>query len=165
MSPAASSLFGNMPTAIAAYAGLKTLSKQADNAKEWINWLSELSETPEEIQELADKADLARDTVSQVQQLIKARPDLLEGDKQAEALKEQIDEAVKSTDKALAKMSRLLAEISKKGADQGDAVNGMKEFWRSYRYKDEYEEKVKKADDDVQKELAGLSTLMMNLNA
>jgi hypothetical protein len=162
--PGVSSLFNNMPTAIAAYAGLKTLSKQADNAKEWIDWLSELSETPEEIQELSDKASTAQDTINQVKQMLKARPELLEGDKQGEALKEQIEDQVQSTTKALNKMTRLLSEISKKGADQGNVVNGMKDFWRSYRYKDEFEDKVKQADDEVQRELMGLSNLMLNLN-
>lgn len=158
-----SALFNNMPTAIAAYAGLKTISKQAETAKEWIDWFTELSDTPEEIQELSDKADVARDTIFQVQQLIKARPDLLEGDKQGEALQEQIEDAIENTNKALSRMTKLLAEISKKGgaADQG---NMMKDFWRSYRYKEEFEEKIEKADADVQKELTGLSKLMLNLN-
>lgn len=152
-----------MPTAIAAYAGLKSLSKQADAAKEWIDWFAELSDTPEEIQELSDKADVARDTIAQVQQLIKARPDLLEGDKQGEVLKEQIEDAVESTNKALGKMTKLLAEISKKGggSEQG---NMMRDFWRSYRYKEEFADKIEAADADVQKELNGLSKLMLNLN-
>lgn len=159
----ASALFNNMPTAIAAYAGLKTLSKQADSAKEWIDWFTELSDTPEEIQELSDKADVARDTIKQVRQLIKARPDLLEGDKQGEALKEQIEDAVDSTNRALGKMTKLLAEISKKSGGSEQA-SMMRDFWRSYRYRDEFKDKIEKADVDVQKELTGLSKLMLNLN-
>lgn len=151
-----------MPTAFMTYAGIKTVTKHADTAKDWIKWLEEMNETPEEIQDMSAKATTARDTIHQVQETLKARPDLLEDDK-GQQLKEQIEEAVGDTDKALGKMTKLLSEISKKGADHGNAINGMQEFWRSYRYKDEFKDKVEKADEELQKELTHLSTLMVNI--
>lgn len=152
-----------MPAAFATYAGLKTVTEHADTAKEWISWLNDLNETPDEIQSMSAKATTARDTIVQVQQSLQARPDLLEGDT-GEQLREQIEDAVESTDKALGRMTKLLSEISKKGsAEHGDVVSGMQEFWRSYRYKDEFEDKVKKADEELQKEMTGLSTLMVNI--
>lgn len=151
-----------MPAAFATYAGIKTVTSHADTAKGWISWLNELKETPEEIQSMSAKATTARDTITQVQQTLEARPDLLEGDT-GEQLKGQIEDAIASTDKALGKMTKLLSEISKKSADYGNVVNGMQDFWRSYRYKDEFEDKVKKADDELQKEMTGLSTLMVNI--
>jgi chromosome segregation ATPase len=151
-----------MPTAFMTYTGLKAVTKHADTAKDWIKWLDDMAETPEEIDELSAKASTARDTITQVQGTLKARPDLVEGDK-GEKLKEQIEDAVGDTDKALGKMTKLLSEISKKGADHGNVVNGMQDFWRSYRYKEEFKDKVEKADEDLQKELTKLSTLMVNI--
>lgn len=151
-----------MPAAFTTYAGIKAVTKHADTAKDWIKWLGEMNETPEEIQDMSAKATTARDTITQVQETLKARPDLLEDDK-GQTLKGQIEDAISDTDKALGGMTKLLSEISKKGADHGDAINGMQEFWRSYRYKDEFKEKVEKADEDLQKELTHLSTLMVNI--
>ncbi|KAG9255504.1 uncharacterized protein F5Z01DRAFT_635135 [Emericellopsis atlantica] len=156
------SFLNQMPNAFMTYAGLKAVTKHADTAKDWIKWLNDMSETPEEIDELSAKASTARDTITQVQETLKARPDLVEGDK-GEKLKEQIEEAVGETDKALGKMTKLLSEISKKGADHGNVVNGMQDFWRSYRYKEEFKDQVEKADEDLQKELTKLSTLMVNI--
>jgi chromosome segregation ATPase len=157
-------LFGNMPAAMATYAGVKELSKHADTAKEWATWLEDLHETPEEIDSLSNKASTARDTIKQVEQTLKTRPDLLEGE-DGERLREQIEDAVKSTNKALGKMTTLLAEITKKGAKNGDVINGLQDFWRSYRYKDEFEGKIKAADDALQKELTLLGNLMFNIHS
>ena len=157
-----SNLFNHVPAALTTYAGIKAVTKHADTAKDWIKWLGEMNETPEEIQDMSAKATTARDTITQVQETLKARPDLLEDDK-GQTLKGQIEDAISDTDKALGGMTKLLSEISKKGADHGDAINGMQEFWRSYRYKDEFKEKVEKADEDLQKELTHLSTLMVNI--
>ena len=158
-----SSFMDHMPNAMLAYAGIKAVSKHADSAKEWINWLNDLNETPEEIEEMSAKATTARDTINQVRETLKARPDLVEGETGA-TLKSQIEDAVKDTDKALGKMTKLLSEISKTGAGEyGDAVKGMQSFWNSYRYKDEFKEKVEKANGELQKELAALSTLMVNI--
>uniref|UniRef100_A0A8H7NC52 Uncharacterized protein n=1 Tax=Bionectria ochroleuca TaxID=29856 RepID=A0A8H7NC52_BIOOC len=159
-----SNLFASMPAAIAAYAGLKEVSKHAETAKEWVDWLNEMSETPDEIQELSAQAATARDTINQVQLTLKARPDLVEGE-QGEKLKGQIETSIKNTDKALEKMTKLLSEISSEGtsASGQTAINQMQSFWRSYRYKNDFEQQVKKAQEDVQKELSALSTLMVNI--
>lgn len=155
-------MMDHMPSALLTYAGIKAVTKHADTAKEWVKWLNELNDTPEEIDEMSAKATTARDTINQVQETLKARPDLVEGDT-GEKLKEQIEDAVKDTDKALGKMTKLLSEISKKGSSEGDAVSGMQGFWNSYRYQDEYKDKVEKANDELQKELGSLSTLMVNI--
>lgn len=163
-SSSASNFLGQMPTAFAAYAGINAVTKNADVAKEWISWLNDLGETPEEIQSMSAKATTARDTITQVQRTLKARPDLLEDGEVGEQLKEQIEDAIADTDKALGKMTKLLSEISKKGAaEHGNVINGMQEFWRSYRYKEEFEGKVKQADEELQKGMTTLSTLMVNI--
>ncbi|KAI9900241.1 hypothetical protein N3K66_004503 [Trichothecium roseum] len=158
----ASALFNNMPSALATYAGIKAVTKHADVAKEWVDWLRDLGEAPEEIDSLSAKATTARDTISQVQEMLKKRPDLLEGER-GEQLKEQIEDSIQDTDKSLGKMTKLLSEISKKGVQGSSPLNGLQEFWRSYQYKDNYEDKVKQADEELQRELMSLSTLMMNL--
>lgn len=155
--------FGNLPTAMLAYTGVKELSKHAGTAKEWADWVKDLGETPEEIAELSAKATTARDTITQIQEMLKARPDLLEGE-QGEKLKEQLDEVIKKTDKTLSKMTNMLADLSKNSAKEGTLWRGLQDFWNSYQYKNEWEDKVKAADEDLQKDLVSLSTLMVNVH-
>lgn len=162
--PSLDVLFAKMPTAVAAYAGIKELSKHADTAKEWASWLSDLNEAPEEIQSLSDKASTARETIDQFREMVESQPELLQ-DKKNTQLIEQINAAIENTDKALGKMTKLLSDISKKGTDHGNVINGIEDYWRSYRYRDEFEEKVKAADDELQKEISMLSTLMVPLLA
>lgn len=156
-------MFGSVPGAFMAYHGVKELKEHAGTAKEWVDWLKDLGETPEEIDELSAKATTARDTISQIQAMLKSRPDLLEDDA-GEKLKEQIEDNIKETDKTLGKMTKMLSELSKNSAKEGTMWSGLQDFWNSYQYKNEWEDKIKAADDDLQKNLASLSTLMVNVN-
>lgn len=158
------SLMPNMPTALAAYAGYQFLTKNADKAKEWTDWFKELQDAPSEMEDLSDKATQARETITQIQDLIKTRPDLLEGEA-GQKLKEKIEASLKSTDAALGKMNKMLADLSTKGAKEGngDMVSGLEKYWNSYRYKDEWQDKIKAADTELQKELASLGALMSGL--
>lgn len=116
------------------------------------------------MQGLSAKTTTARDTITQIQETLKARPDLLEGET-GKALKDQIEDQIKSTDKALGKMNKMLADLTHQGAKEGDGniVAGIEKYWNSYRYKEEWEGKLKAADAELQKELAALSTLMVNV--
>lgn len=151
----------NMPTALAAYAGWQFLTKNADKAKEWTDWFKNLHDAPDEIQELNEKTTQARETITQIEELIKSRPDLLDG-ASGEKLKEKIDASIKSTDAALGKMNKMLADLSTKGAEEGhgNVARGLEKYWNSYRYRDEWQDKVKAADNDLQKELSSLGALM-----
>lgn len=155
-------LFSKIPKSLVTFSGLQALNEHADTAKEWADWLNELRGAPEEMQSLSARAATARDTVNQIQNSIKARPDLLEGES-GEKLKEQIEDAIESTNKVLQKMTKMLEDLSKNGAKEATVWSGLQEFYNSYRYKSEWEDKVKKADDDLQKELGVLSTLMVNI--
>lgn len=149
---------GSFPSTILAYTGVKELSKHADSAKEWIDWLKDMGETPEEIEELSSKVDTARDTIAQIRKTIEQRPDLVEGN-----LKEQIEEAVKKADKTLASLTKMIADLSKNTGQEGTAMRTAQTFWNSYQYKNEWEDKVKAADKELQQRLTSLSTLMVNV--
>ncbi|QGI86200.1 hypothetical protein CEK25_012929 [Fusarium fujikuroi] len=104
----------HFPQAVAAYAGIEALGKHADTAKEWTDWFMKLQKTPEEIHELSAKATTARDTITQIQNTLEARPDIIEGD-DAKPMRRQIDEAIRNATAALDEMTKLLQEISSDG--------------------------------------------------
>ncbi|KAF5588101.1 hypothetical protein FPCIR_7292 [Fusarium pseudocircinatum] len=151
----------HFPQAVAAYAGIEALGKHADTAKEWTDWFMKLQKTPEEIHELSAKATTARDTITQIQNTLEARPDIIEGD-DAKPMRRQIDEAIRNATAALDEMTKLLQEISSDGLE-GTMFGGLEEFYNSYKYKDEWEEKIKLADGELEKQLAALSKLMVNI--
>ncbi|KAF5672858.1 hypothetical protein FCIRC_8292 [Fusarium circinatum] len=151
----------HFPQAVAAYAGIEALGKHADTAKEWTDWFMKLQKTPEEIHELSAKATTARDTITQIQNTLEARPDIIEGD-DAKPMRRQIDEAIRNATTALDEMTKLLQEISSDGLE-GTMFGGLEEFYNSYKYKDEWEEKIKLADGELEKQLAALSKLMVNI--
>lgn len=155
-------LLTKIPRALVTLEGLKSLNEHAGTAKEWAEWLNDLRGAPEEMQSLSARAATARDTVNQIQNSVEARPDLLDGEN-GEKLKEQIEEAIKSTNKVLGKMTKMLEDLSKNGAKEATVWSGLQDFYNSYKYKSEWEDKVKKADEDLQKELGVLSTLMVNI--
>ncbi|VZI13572.1 unnamed protein product [Fusarium fujikuroi] len=107
----------HFPQAVAAYAGIEALGKHADTAKEWTDWFMKLQKTPEEIHELSAKATTARDTITQIQNTLEARPDIIEGD-DAKPMRRQIDEAIRNATAALDEMTKLLQEISSDGCSQ-----------------------------------------------
>ncbi|KAM0347694.1 hypothetical protein ACHAPU_004709 [Fusarium lateritium] len=151
----------HLPQAFATYAGVEALSQHADTAKEWTDWFMEMRKTPEEIHELSAKATTARDTITQIQNTLEARPDIIDGD-DALPMRKQIDESIKNATTALDQMSKLLQEISSHGLE-GRVLGGLEEFYNSYKYKDEWEEKIKLADADLEKQLAALSKIMVNI--
>ncbi|KAK6716582.1 hypothetical protein SNK04_007534 [Fusarium graminearum] len=151
----------HLPQAFATYAGIEALSEHADTAKDWADWFMNLRKTPEEIHELSAKATTARDTITQIQNTLEARPDIIDGD-DARPMRRQIDEAIRNSTVALDKMTKLLQEISSDGLE-GTKFASLEEFYNSYKYKDEWEEKIKSADADLEKELAALSKLMVNI--
>jgi hypothetical protein len=59
-------------------------------------------------------------------------------------------------------MTKLLQEISSDGLE-GTVFGGLEEFYNSYKYKDEWEKKIKLADADLEKQLAALSKVMVNV--
>ncbi|KAM0553103.1 hypothetical protein ACHAPJ_007651 [Fusarium lateritium] len=150
-----------LPQAFGTYAGVQALSEHADTAKEWADWFLDLRKTPEEIHELSAKATTAKDTITQIQNTLAARPDIIEGD-DARPMRKQIEEAIKNATGSLDKMTKLLQEISSDGLE-GTKFGGLEEFYNSYKYKDEWEEKIKLADADLEKQLASLSKLMVNI--
>ncbi|KAK7419796.1 hypothetical protein QQX98_003169 [Neonectria punicea] len=150
-----------LPQALATFGGLKALTDHADTAKEWADWLNDLHGAPEEIQALSAKATTAKDTITQIQHSLQARPDLVEGES-GQILKQQIEAAVKSADKALAEMTELLQDLGNDGSE-GTVWKGLQDFYNSYRYKNEWEAKIKEAEVNLQKELGTLSTLMVNI--
>ncbi|KAF9775665.1 hypothetical protein IL306_006216 [Fusarium sp. DS 682] len=151
----------HFPQAVAAYAGIEALGKHADTAKEWTDWFMKLQKTPEEIHQLSAKATTARDTITQIQNTLEARPDIIDGD-DARPMRRQIDEAIRNATAALDEMTKLLQEISSDGLE-GTRFSGLEEFYNSYKYKDEWEEKIKLADAELEKQLAALSKLMVNI--
>ncbi|KAM5357758.1 hypothetical protein ACJZ2D_015946 [Fusarium nematophilum] len=148
----------HLPQALATYAGVKSLSSHADSAKEWADWFVNIQNAPEEMHALSAKATTARDTIAQIQSTLAARPDLVEGDG-AISLRQQIESAIKSAIKALDKMTELLQDLSSDGTE-GKVWSGLQEFYNSYKYKNEWEAKIKEADEDLEKQLGALSTLM-----
>ncbi|KAF7552496.1 hypothetical protein G7046_g7385 [Stylonectria norvegica] len=153
-------LLGSLSKSIATYASLESLTHHADIAKEWADWLKDIRDAPEEMQALSDKAKTAQDTISQIQTSVKARPDLLEGESGVR-LKGQIEATIKSTDAVLSKMTTMLQDLNDTGAKHGNILDGLAEFYNSYKYKHEWEDKIKESDAELQKELGVLSTLMM----
>ncbi|RGP69982.1 hypothetical protein FSPOR_4272 [Fusarium sporotrichioides] len=151
----------HLPQAFATYAGIEALSEHADTAKDWADWFMNLRKTPEEIHELSAKATTARDTITQIQNTLEARPDIIDGD-DARPMRRQIDDSIRNATAALDKMTKLLQEISSDGLE-GTKFASLEEFYNSYKYKDEWEEKIKLADADLEKELAALSKLMVNI--
>ncbi|KAF4339461.1 hypothetical protein FBEOM_6582 [Fusarium beomiforme] len=151
----------HFPQAVAAYAGIEALGKHADTAKEWTDWFMKLQKTPAEIHELSAKATTARDTITQIQNTLEARPDIIDGD-DAKPMRRQIDEAIRNATAALDELTKLLQEISSDGLE-GTMFGGLEEFYNSYKYKDEWEEKIKLADAELEKQLAALSKLMVNI--
>lgn len=123
--------------------------------------MNDLQGAPEEIQALSAKATTAKDTITQIQRSLEARPDLVEGES-GQILKQQIESAIKSADKALGEMTELLQDLGNDGTE-GTVWKGLQDFYNSYRYKNEWEEKIKEAEVNLQKELATLSTLMVNI--
>ncbi|KAF7547411.1 hypothetical protein G7Z17_g7738 [Cylindrodendrum hubeiense] len=153
--------FDKLPQAFATFSGLKILTDHADSAKEWAEWLNDLQGAPEEIQALSAKATTAKDTITQIQRMLEARPDLVEGES-GQILKQQIESTIKSADTALDDMTELLQDLGNDGTE-GTVWKGLQDFYNSYRYKNEWEEKIKEADVNLQKELVTLSTLMVNI--
>ncbi|KAJ4011107.1 hypothetical protein NW752_007360 [Fusarium irregulare] len=151
----------HLPQAFATYASVNALSEHADTAKEWADWFMNLRKTPAEIHEISAKVTTAKDTITQIQNSLEARPDIIDGD-DAGPMRKQIDEAIKNATTALDEMTKLLQEISSDGLE-GTAFRGLEEFYNSYKYKDEWEEKIKIADADLEKELAALSRIMVNI--
>ncbi|KAM0267418.1 hypothetical protein ACHAPA_005961 [Fusarium lateritium] len=151
----------HLPQALATYAGVEALGEHADTAKEWADWFMDMRKTPEEIHEVSAKVITARDTITQIQNSLEARPDIIEGD-DALPMRKQIDESIKNATAALDRMTKLLQEISSDGLE-GTVFGGLEEFYNSYKYKDEWEEKIKLADADLEKQLAALSKLMVNI--
>ncbi|KAH6952959.1 hypothetical protein DER45DRAFT_364308 [Fusarium avenaceum] len=151
----------HLPQALATYAGVEALSEHADTAKEWADWFMDMRKTPEEIHEVSAKVTTAKDTITQIQNTLEARPDIIEGD-DALPMRKQIDESIKNATTALDKMTKLLQEISSDGLE-GTVFGGLEEFYNSYKYKDEWEKKIKLADADLEKQLASLSKLMVNI--
>ncbi|KAH7242159.1 hypothetical protein BKA59DRAFT_480117 [Fusarium tricinctum] len=151
----------HLPQALATYAGVEALGEHADTAKEWADWFMDMRKTPEEIHEVSAKVTTAKDTITQIQNTLEARPDIIEGD-DAIPMRKQIDESIENTTAALDKMTKLLQEISSDGLE-GTVFGGLEEFYNSYKYKDEWEKKIKLADADLEKQLAALSKVMVNV--
>lgn len=152
-----------LPRALATFTGLKILTDHVDTAKEWADWLNDLQGAPEEIQALSAKATTTKDTITQIQRSLEARPDLVEGES-GHLLKQQIEAAIKSTDASLEEMTKLLEEVGNDGTEGDGAVwKGLTDFYGSVRYKNTWEGKIKEAEATLQNELGTLSTLMVNI--
>ena len=155
-------LLGRIPGVFSTYLGAEAITRNAEKAKEWADWLRDLGDTPEEIQLLSERATTARDTITQIQGTLAARPDLFEGESGAR-LRRQVEDAVGATDDTLGDMTTMLDGLSRSTGQEGSMWRGLSEYWNSYRYKSEYEEKVKAADEELQRHLATLSGLMINI--
>ncbi|KAL2680391.1 hypothetical protein Neosp_007989 [[Neocosmospora] mangrovei] len=151
----------HLPKALATYIGVKSLNEHADTAKEWADWFMNIQKAPDELRDLSGKVTAAKDTIDQIQTTITARPDLLEGDS-ADALRQQIEPAIKNAQVALDKMTKLLQDLSDDGLE-GTVLEGFHNFYSSYRYKNEWEDKIKEADVDLEKQLGILNSLMVNI--
>lgn len=160
------SFFSKFPKTFATYAGIRALSEHADKAKEWVEWLNNVNDAPDEIRALSARITTARDTIQQMKDCLKARPDLIE-DETGQAIKSQIEDTIDSTSETLKKMTKLLASFS--GAAREDnnntALGRLEGFWHSYNYKNEGEEQIKSADAELQQQLLQLGTLMSNIYA
>ncbi|EEU42728.1 uncharacterized protein NECHADRAFT_105186 [Fusarium vanettenii 77-13-4] len=151
----------HLPKALATYIGVKSLNEHADTAKEWADWFMNIQKAPDELRDLSSKVTAAKDTIDQIQTTITARPDLLEGDS-ADALRQQIESAMKNAKVALNKMTKLLQDLRDDGLE-GTVWEGFHNFYSSYRYKNEWEDKIKEADADLEKQLGTLNSLMVNI--
>ena len=160
----AEGFFARLPGRFVSYAGFRAIAENTDKAGEWVDWLRDLHGTPSEIKDLSAKASTARDTITQIQETLAARPDLLEGESGGK-LKEQIYETIASTDSTLVEMTRMLAELSASTdvKDEGAMWKGLEEYWHSWRYKNEFQEKVQESDAKLQGDLQQLSMLMVNV--
>ena len=140
---------------LATHLGLKSLSDSADKAKEWADWVGDIKEAPEEISDLTARTTTTRDTITQIQSAIEARPDLMEGES-GQVLRKQIESAIDDAKQALKKMTKLLQDLDNDG-NRGRVMNGIEEFYHSYKYKNEWENKIK------EKQIGTLSMLMVNI--
>ncbi|KOS19815.1 Ankyrin-3 [Escovopsis weberi] len=143
---------------------VKELSKHADKAKEWIEWLNNVNDAPHEIRLLSSKVKIAKDTVSQIQISLEARPDLVE-DESGQNLKMQIEEVIDGTSETLKKMSRLLSGFTAAAGQDGTALDRLEGFWQSFTYKNEGEGQIRATDNELQIQLTELTTLMSNIYA
>ena len=144
------------------YAGFHALTENADKAKEWVDYLLDLKGTPSEIHDLSAKAYTARDTINQIQQSLIARPDLLEGES-GERLKDQIEDTCKGAEDTLKSMTNMLAALTESGAEEGSLRRGLEDYWKSYRYKNDFKEEIEQLDGELQGQLQQLSLLMVNV--
>lgn len=159
------SFFNKFPKTFATYAGIRALSEHADKAKEWVEWLNNVNDAPEEIRALSARITTVRDTIQQMKDCLKARPDLIE-DESGQALKLQIEDTIESTSETLKKMTKLLASFSGAARDDNNTALGRLEgFWHSYNYKHEGEEQIKAADAELQQQLLQLGFYMSNIYA
>lgn len=156
------SFLKRIPGTVATHAAISALSKHAGTAKEWAERLSDLKGAPDEIQSLSSRVSTARDTIKQIQGSLVARPDLLE-DETGQMLKIQIEDAIDNTSKTLGEMTKMLVDLTGHAGEEGSAWRGVNDLWNSYIYKTEGEGNVRAADSELQEELTGLSTLMVNL--
>lgn len=159
------SFFNKFPKTFVTYAGIRALSEHADKAKEWVEWLNNVNDAPDEIRALSARITTARDTIQQMKDCLKARPDLIE-DETGQVLKLQIEDTIDRTSETLKQMTKLLASFS--GAareDNNTALGRLEGFWHSYNYKHEGEEQIKSADAELQQQLLQLGTLMSNIYA
>lgn len=155
-------LFEKLGGAFVAYSGFEALSEHANSAKQWADWLKELRDAPEEIHSVSAKVQTAKDTITQIQNTLEARPDLVDGES-GKRLHGQIDDAIESTNETLTKMTEVLQDVGESTASSDGIMGGVEEFYNSYKYRSKWEGKIKEADDELQKELGVLSTLMINL--
>lgn len=160
-SPAGFEFLEKLPQVLATHLGLKSLSDSADKAKEWADWVGDIKEAPEEISDLTARTTTTRDTITQIQSAIEARPDLMEGES-GQVLRKQIESAIDDAKQALKKMTKLLQDLDNDG-NRGRVMNGIEEFYHSYKYKNEWENKIKAADAELEKQIGTLSMLMVNI--
>ncbi|KAM0473009.1 hypothetical protein ACHAPX_008372 [Trichoderma viride] len=160
------SFFNKFPKTFVTYAGIRALSEHADKAKEWVEWLNNVNDAPDEIRALSARITTARDTIQQMKDCLKARPDLIE-DETGQVLKLQIENTIDSTSETLKKMTKLLASFSRAARDENNdtALGRLEGFWHSYNYKHEGEEQIKSADAELQQQLLQLGFYMSNIYA
>ncbi|KAM0521302.1 hypothetical protein ACHAPE_002780 [Trichoderma viride] len=160
------SFFNKFPKTFVTYAGIRALSEHADKAKEWVEWLNNVNDAPDEIRVLSARITTARDTIQQMKDCLKARPDLIE-DETGQVLKLQIEETIEGTSETLKKMTKLLASFSGAASDENNntALGRLEGFWHSYNYKHEGEEQIKSADAELQQQLLQLGFYMSNIYA
>jgi hypothetical protein len=147
---------------LATFAGLEALVGHVNTVKDLTEWYSDIAGSPEEMRALSARVVTARDTVTQIQAMLEARPDLVEGDA-GKKLRDQIEDAISDTNGSLKTMSGLLEELNSHATGEGTVLRGVENFWNSYRYKSTFGDKLKEADGDLQGQLSTLSTLMVNI--